>query len=997
MLGASPTGLVRHVVAVLLVGIALLVTPQVEVLGSRAEFAIFFVVVAVATWFGGRSVGIITSLLGAAVADYFIIQPVYSFKLDRYVAAQFFVFVALSYLAIWLVETLRKRNLAIVESEKHYDLLFKSNPLPMLVIDPETSSILAVNDVATAYYGYSRDEFLALTIKDLESDEDVGATGLPTDPGTMTKQKRSDGTVLYVEIISHDLVFGGRPARVMYSIDVTDRLRAAAAIQASEARLQKVFGNCPVAMSVNRWSDRTFVDVNTEFSKLTGWNREEVLGRTVLDCGLVDAETSIQILSHLSDHGTVSERELEITSRRGEKLRVIVGSVLVEMLGETHLVTTFFNITERRRAQEKQRESEERLQMVTENARVGLVMINHDRRYTFANAAYADMFDLPTTNIVGSSVAEIHSRSYENQIGPKLDLAFAGARLNYELHRPTRDGDRFYEVRYEPTTTNGRVSSVIAVVTDVTERSRAELARQGSEERYHTLFEFVPHGILIADPDTFYINANESACRMFGYDRGEMVGLHATDIFVPKEIPHLSETMHGLNADLEYYQEWQFRRRDGSIFHGEVTSNKMPDGNTLTVIEDITDRKQLEERLSQAQKMEAIGVLAGGVAHDFNNILTAISGYCDLALENTRGNHSLQNYLAEIRDAGNRAAALTGQLLAFSRRRVLSPTVHNLNMSVTDTERMLRRIVKENIEFHINLDPDLGNIRVDSGQIAQVIVNLVVNAGDAMPNGGKLTIETKNVHLPEYLADEQMDAIPGRYVALLVSDTGMGMDAETQRRLFEPFYTTKEVGRGTGLGLSTVFGIVKQSGGDIAVHSVLGKGTTFKVYFPFVEETIAPLPDVLPNYTNEQGSETILLVEDEFAVRQLVNKILTKNGYHVIDVDSSDAAIAVCRDFPEPIHMLLTDVIMPKIDGIALQYEILKIRPDIKVLFMSGYTGDAIGNGVFLQSGAAFIEKPFTSDELVRKIREVFRTERDSSALVLLSETKDEARAASGS
>lgn len=993
MLSASPTALVRHGVAILLVGIALLVTNQVEVLASRTPFALFFIAVAAATWFGGRSSGAVALLVGAVAGHYAIVPPAYSFKFTAYATAQFGVFLVLSVLIIWLIETLHRRKLAIVESERHYHLLFESNPLPMWVTDPETSSFLAVNDAALAHYGYSRDGFLGLTIEDLQSTDDESAADEPSQPSPVSKHKRKDGSVVYVEIISHDLIFDGRPARMMHTVDVTDRVRASAALQGNEERLQKVFGNCPVAMSLNRWTDRTFVDVNSEFCKLTGWQREEVLGRTVLDCGLVNAGTSSQIQSHLSEHGTVSDRELEITTRRGEKLTVIVGSVFVEMLGETHVVTTFFDVTERKRAQEKQRASDERLQMVTENARVGLVMINGDRRYTFANAAYADIFDLPTRNIVGSSVAEVHPELYNKRISPNLDRAFAGFRVNYELRRPTKGGDRFYEIRYEPTDTNGSGTSVIAVVTDVTMRRRAELARQVSEERYHALFEYAPDGIVIADSDTRYVNANESVCRMLGYDRNELIGLHATDIFVPKEIPHLGETLSGLNSDLEYYQEWQFRRKDGSIFPGEVTANRMPDGNTLTVIRDITERKQLEDQLLQAQKMEAIGVLAGGVAHDFNNILTAISGYCDLALESTSGSHPIQNYLTEIKDAGNRAAALTGQLLAFSRRRVVSPTVHNLNASVTDTERMLRRIVKENIEFQIDLDPDLGNIRADSGQIAQVIVNLVVNAGDAMPNGGKLTIETKNVYLPEDLSDEQIGVIPGPYVALIVSDTGIGMDAQTQRRLFEPFYTTKEVGRGTGLGLSTVYGIVKQFGGDIAVHSSPGNGTTFKIYFPYVEGALEPAPRLLQDLTNENGSETILLVEDEFVVRNLVNKVLTQNGYNVIDVDSAAAAITICRSFPEPIHMLLTDMIMPKMDGVELRDEILKIRSDIKVLFMSGYTGDVASDDSILKSGSAFIEKPFTPGELVRKIRDELGTQIASPNVVFAPELNDVAKA----
>ncbi|MFM9904757.1 MAG: PAS domain S-box protein [Pyrinomonadaceae bacterium] len=978
MLSSSQTALVRYGAAVLFVGIALVAATQVDVLAARTPFALFFVAVAAATWFGGRRPGIVAFILGAVTAHYVLMPPVNSFKFNLYGAIQFCVFFVLSFLIIKLIETLQKRNLAIVETERHYRLLLESDPLPMWVIDPKTSEFLAVNDSATSSYGYTRAEFLNLTIEDIQADEVAQASGSDrsetaalTDPGKVSRHKRKDGGLLYVEVISHDLIFNGRPARMIHTVDVSDRIKASDALQTSEVRLQKVFGNCPVAMLVNRWSDRAFVDVNAEFTRLTGWTRDEVLGRTIFECGLVDAEVSGQLLSYLRKHGTVTDRELEIKTKLGENLRVLVGSVFVEMFGETHVVTTLVNITEHHRALEKQRASEERLRMVTDNASVGLVMINGDRRFAFANSAYADIFDLPAVNLVGRSVADVHPMLYEMQICPKLDRAFAGASLSYELRRPTPDGDRFYEVRYEPTTISGTVSQVVAEVTDVTVRSLAELARQASEERYHTLFEYAPDGIVIADRESYYINANDSICRMLGYNRNELIGLHATDIIVPKDIPHLGDTLDGLNADLEYYQEWQFRRKNGSVFPGEVMATMMPDGNTLTVIRDTTERKQLEEQLLQAQKMEAIGVLAGGVAHDFNNILTAISGNSGLALQNMAPDDPLRNYIVEIKDAGVRAAGLTSQLLAFSRKRVLMPTVHSLNLAVSDTEKMLRRIVKENIEFQIVLDPALGNIKADPGQIAQVIVNLVVNAGDAMPDGGTLTIETKGVVVDEHYSADHIEVSPGRFAELIISDTGIGMDEQTQRRLFEPFYTTKDVGKGTGLGLSTAYGIVKQSGGDIAVQSEIGRGSTFRVYLPCVDEAIAELPVSLKRTEISSGTETILLVEDEVSVRNLVNNVLTRQGYRVLEADSGSGALSVCKSYPKTINLLLSDMIMPKMSGTELKDEVLKVRPNVKLLFMSGYTGDAIGQNGALPAGAAFIEKPFTPDDLVRKVREV--------------------------
>ncbi len=752
----------------------------------------------------------------------------------------------------------------------------------------------------------------------------------------------------------------------------------------TESELLKAFANCPIAVTVNRFNGGGFVDVNAEFTELTGWARDEVLGRTVVECGLVDVGTELELRARLTENRGFADQEFEIKTRSGDTLHVRVGVAFVELRGERHVVSTFVNNAERRQSDAELLASEERLHLVTENALVGLVMISEDRRYIFANPRFADILGLPTANIVGCRVSDIHPRLYEKQIGPSLDRVFAGESVRNELRQEMPDGDHFFDVRYEPTTVDGSVSSVVAVITDITDRNRAELAREASEERYRTLFEYSPDGILISNPDSYYVDANESICEMLGYERDEVIGSHATNIVVPKDIPHLAVTLLGLNDDFEYYREWQLRRRDASVFPVEVTATKMPDGNTLTVIRDTTDRKHLENQLLQSQKMEAIGVLAGGLAHDFNNILTAIAGYSDLTLENMSADDPLRHYVVGIRDAGVRAAALTNQLLAFSRKRVLLPSVYNLNLAVTETEKMLRRVVKENIEFRIKLNPELSNVKADPGQIGQVIVNLVINSGDAMPNGGTLTIETRNVHIDNNFPGSNIAVVPGQFVELTIADTGFGMDDETQRRLFEPFFTTKEVGKGTGLGLSTAYGIIKQSGGDITVESEPGRGSTFKVYLPCVDEAVSYQPVSPRNSEPTSGFETILLVEDEVAVRILVNDILIRNGYTVLKADSGEAALKICKEYPNQIHLLLSDMIMPKMGGRELKDEVVKIRPNVRVLFMSGYTGDSIAKDLPGLSGSAFLEKPFTPDELVSKVRETL------TADDMLSDTADE-------
>jgi PAS domain S-box-containing protein len=399
----------------------------------------------------------------------------------------------------------------------------------------------------------------------------------------------------------------------------------------------------------------------------------------------------------------------------------------------------------------------------------------------------------------------------------------------------------------------------------------------------------------------------------------------------------------------------------------------------LGVSTDITKRKLAEEslmerdeQLRQSQKLEAVGQLAGGVAHDFNNLLTVIAGYGDLLIRQLHGNDSARRKVEEIKRAAERAAGLTRQLLAFSRRQVLQPKAIDLNALINDTGKMLRRLIGENIEFVTVLRNEAGLIFADPGQVEQVLVNLVVNARDAMPDGGKLVIQTASVELDESYTNMHVAVTPGQYVMLAVSDTGTGMDAETQARIFEPFFTTKEVGKGTGLGLSTVYGIIKQSGGNVWVYSESGKGTTFKIYFPRVAvETRAPRAVEVERAELPRGTETILLVEDEPVVRALSRTVLEDGGYIVLEASNGEEALRVCEQYAGPLHLVVTDVVMPKLGGRALVEKIAERFPDAYVLYMSGYTDEAIVHHGVLDSGTNFLEKPFTPDALLRKVREV--------------------------
>jgi signal transduction histidine kinase/ActR/RegA family two-component response regulator len=423
--------------------------------------------------------------------------------------------------------------------------------------------------------------------------------------------------------------------------------------------------------------------------------------------------------------------------------------------------------------------------------------------------------------------------------------------------------------------------------------------------------------------------------------------------------------------------EVQWKRNDGRTItvrlNGRVVPGLQPENPWLEFIaEDVTAQRSLEAQFRQSQKMEAVGRLAGGVAHDFNNLLTVISGYADLILQQLGPEAPLRREMLQINKAAERAALLTRQLLAFSRQQMLEPRVLQLNEVVTGIEPMLRRLLGEDIRLITRLQPALGRVKADPGQMEQVIMNLAVNARDAMPKGGELTVETKETFLDKDFAHDQPTVKPGRYVHLAVADTGVGMDEETLAHIFEPFFTTKERGKGTGLGLSTVYGIVKQSDGYVWAQSKPGKGASFHLYLPLVEIPVAQPGEAEAARTAEKpGSETILVVEDEEGVRSLVRHVLHRQGYNVLEARHAGEALLLCDRFDKTIHLLLTDVILEHVSGPELARRLLKLRPGMRVLFMSGYTDDAVLRHGVQSAETPFLQKPFTTDVLARKVREV--------------------------
>jgi len=550
--------------------------------------------------------------------------------------------------------------------------------------------------------------------------------------------------------------------------------------------------------------------------------------------------------------------------------------------------------------------------------------------------------------------------------------------LSYEYRVVRADGSIRYiwDEGYPILGKDGEVKLFVGTGRDVTEWRLAEKALRDSREYLNNLINCIGDPIIVKDRDHKIVLINEAFCSFTGMKREDLIG---TTSFLGFSL----ELAKSLWEDEEEVFITRKERQTEDVFIDKQGNPRTlmakkslltdKDGNLQLVLvtRDISEYKRLEAQFLQSQKMEAIGVLAGGVAHDFNNLLNVINGYSELLIEDLQPEDPMRQDLEQVRDAGQRAATLTSQLLAFGRKQILQPETIDLNLAITQMSSMLRRLIGEDIEFEVNPLSSLGMINADQSKIQQIILNLVVNARDAMPEGGKLTVETLNVDFEAPYIKEHPVANPGSYVMLAISDNGTGMDAQTQARIFEPFFTTKAKGKGSGLGLATVYGIVKQSNGYIWVYSEPGKGTTVKIYFPRIHEKQSGAATPKIQNSGFIGSETVLVVEDEASVRTLAVRILIDHGYYVLEASNGSEALRIAKEYEGKLHMIVTDVIMPGMSGKTMAAQLEAMRPDIKVLYISGYTDNAIVHHGILDSNVAFLQKPFSIEGLARKVREV--------------------------
>ena len=767
----------------------------------------------------------------------------------------------------------------------------------------------------------------------------------------------------------------GKPLRFVGTVqDITEQKHA----EENLAQLALIVESSDDAIS-SVTPDGIISSWNKGAERIYGYSASEVVGRPITILSPPDRPDEIsKILGRLRRGERVQAFETIRIRKGGQPIDVsLTVSPVMDPTGKVIATAAVArNITAHKREEERSRRLAQLVDSATELISTG----DREGRITFMNQAFLRAIGWSEHEIIGKHFRDVvlslnNSPVLREQI--QTGIMEQGGWKGECLHC-RKDGTDFpvYLSVGPLKDSAGRIIGNVGIVRDLTESKRAE-------ERFYKAFHLNPEPITIATvSEGRYLDVNESFLRITGYQREEVIGRTSLELKFwerPEDRAKLIEALRqqGSVRDLEITFRTKFNELRTALDSADVID---VNGQkcVIAILKDITERKALEKQLRQLQKMEAVGQLSGGIAHDFNNLLGVILGYSELLEEGLGRNTRLRKTAQEIKKAGQRAASLTRQLLAFSRQQLLEPRILNLNSVVTDTEKMLRRLIGEHIDISSRLAPDLGQVKADQGQIEQVIMNLAVNARDAMPEGGKLTIETRNIALDEEYALHHQPTVPGKYVEMVITDTGTGMDAQTQSHIFEPFFTTKELGKGTGLGLATVYGVVKQSGGYIWVYSEPGLGSTFRVYLPRVEDGVLQSGPGDSSNAPARGSETILLVEDEESLRTLTRTILEQNGYTVLEASGGEEALEIGRRHTRPIDLLLTDMVMPGMNGYAVARSLALVRPGLKIVYMSGYSG--FGYGGLPESEDVPLSKPFTRDVLLRKLHEVLHLQKDPVA-----------------
>jgi two-component system cell cycle sensor histidine kinase/response regulator CckA len=730
--------------------------------------------------------------------------------------------------------------------------------------------------------------------------------------------------------------------------------------------------------------DDRIVFCNKAIAAISGYSVEELLSLED-SIALTSEEDRPAVLmrkeKRLAGMAVPSRYEHRIVRKDGTIRWVEVYASLTEYNGRPATQVVSLDITERKQVEASLRESEERFRLITETIdEVFWIFDVEKRRITYLSPAFDRIWGFSRLELVDNPKSDLHWVHPEDRdlVRDSFENLETGRLMNYEYRIFRPDGTiryiwhRGYPIRNRA----GKIKQYVGVGHDITAFKNAHEALQESREYYNQIINRISDPFFIKDRDHRFVLVNDALCAFIGKRREELLGQTLVEL-VPSELATSlwDQEEEVFETGRENFSEDVLRDSSGNLRHvmakRSLFINNSGEKQIIGILRDITEYKRLEAQLLQAQKMEAVGVLAGGVAHDFNNLLTVVKGYSEILMESLDPDDPRRSDVEQIANAGQHAAALTTQLLAFSRKQILRPKILSLNDVLVETNKMLRRLIGEDIKLITSVETGLGLVKADPVQMQQIIMNLVVNARDAMPRGGILTIETADIAIDEHYVRNHPPAVAGPYVMLAISDNGIGMDTATRDHIFEPFYTTKAKGKGTGLGLSTVYGIVKQSDGFIWVYSEPGKGTTFKIYLPRVEGSISRNPTNGKLKSDIRCAETLLVAEDESSVRALAGRILRDRGYKVLEASNGKEALDIAQRHAGTVHMVITDVIMPEMGGKTLTTQLKAVRPDIKTLYVSGYPDNAIVHQGILDLEVAFLQKPFTVESLAQKVREV--------------------------
>jgi two-component system cell cycle sensor histidine kinase/response regulator CckA len=890
--------------------------------------------------------------------------------------------------------TERKRAEADLRASEARFRVFVDHATDAFFLHDADGTVLDVNHQACESLGYTRDELIGMSPHQFDVDLDLAVLAqfaARLDAGEMftfdTHHRRKDGTVFAAEVRVRPFWEGGRRFGISLARDITERKRAEEALRRNDAYLaeaQRLGRSGSWAWDV---ATREFVHWSREHYRLHGLDPQQGTPSWETAQGFIHPDDRARCLEQI-ERAIQGRTDCELDYRAALPDGTIkyihsISHPVFNAAGElVEFVGTEQDITERKRAEEALRESQEQLRLAVQATNLG-----------------PWDWDLHTDDVdfspewkrqLGYEPHEVPGRyeEWENRLHPEdrervlgvLRAYLDGHQPEYAVEFRLRHKDGSYRWIYTRAIAlrdaAGKPYRMLGCHLDVTERKRAEQALRESHGLLKAVVEGTSDAVFLKDLNGRYLMINSAGARFLGKSVGEVLGKLDQDILPPDARKAIRERELQVMATGQEQTFEQTVTVAGATRTYLATKSAFRDaqGNVIGVVgiaRDVTELKGLEEQFRQAQKMEAVGRLAGGVAHDFNNLLTVINGYSAVAFSGLRAEDPNRELLAQVQQAGERAVNLTRQLLAFSRKQMLQPQVVNLNEVLVELHKLLKRLIGEDVELALVQAPDLGLAKVDPGQFEQAVINLAVNARDAMPQGGRLTIETRNAELDEDYAERHSEVRPGHYVLVAVSDTGHGMDEATKARIFEPFFTTKEVGKGTGLGLAMVYGFVKQSEGHVEVQSEGGHGTTLKVYLPRAEATV-PSAKSLPGLLKvPTGTETVLLVEDEDAVRALSRLILQSSGYTVLEARDGQEGAWVAQQHPGPIHLLVTDLVMPRMSGRRLAEVLTEAWPHLRVLFLSGYTDELLLQHGVPDTGFAFLQKPFSPISLARKVREV--------------------------